>query len=149
MPKANREPPKSQNRVQLAAIAVWGFFRRLFIQNDLDQAAKTALHVVIQVDSYIEETQPFKLAKIPNNINQVGQILYDCAEALRIVSVLLWPFIPDACEKYWSRIGCNYYAETLANNGTGKLDEWVRWGQLQPGTPIEKGEALFPRYQVK
>ncbi len=34
-----------------------------------------------------------------------------------------------------------------ANGGKGKLDEWVKWGQLKPGTPIVKGDALFPRYQ--
>ena len=33
-----------------------------------------------------------------------------------------------------------------ASGGRGKLDEWLKWGQLEPGTPIEKGEALFPRY---
>ena len=79
----------------------------------------------------------------------VGTILYNCAETLRIASILLWPFIPDKCEAFWGRIGCGHYAEQLKNNGTGDLAEWVKWGQLKPGTPIEKGDALFPRYQVE
>ena len=52
---------------------------------------------------------------------EVGTILHNCAEALRIASVLLWPFIPDACELFWERIGCDYAAQMKANGGKGKL----------------------------
>ncbi|MBX2851603.1 MAG: methionine--tRNA ligase [Phycisphaeraceae bacterium] len=111
--------------------------------------ANNALILVREVDSYIEKTEPFKLAKDPEKIDDVGAVLGNCIEALRIASVLLWPFIPDKCEAFWSRIGCGHYAEQLKDNGTGDLEAWVKWGQLKPGTPIEKGEALFPRYQVE
>lgn len=116
---------------------------------ELGASARAALDLVSQVDAYIERTSPFKMAKDPEQLSGVGTILYNCAEALRIASVLLWPFIPDACEKFWSRIGCSHYAEALANNGRGDLEAWVQWGQLKPGTPIEKGDPLFPRYQVE
>ncbi|XAM00644.1 methionine--tRNA ligase [Phycisphaeraceae bacterium D3-23] len=104
---------------------------------------------VQEVDKFIELTVPFKLAKDPEKFPEVGTILYNCAEALRIASVLLWPFIPDKCEEFWSRIGCGHYAERLKDGGRGDLAEWVKWGQLVPGATIEKGEALFPRYQVE
>ena len=120
-----------------------------FIRLDLLGAAGFALDVVEEVDGFIELTQPFKLAKDPDKLPEVGTILYNCAEALRIASILLWPFIPDKCEAFWSRIGCGHYAEQLKDKGRGDLAAWVEWGQLKPGTPIEKGEALFPRYQVE
>jgi len=119
----------------------------------LELAAGTALKLVVSIDKYIEETAPFKLAKDREaNKEEVGTILYNCAEALRIASVLLWPFIPDACEEFWKRIGCDYAEQmeaTSGGGGKGNLAEWVQWGQLKPGTPIEKGDALFPRYQVE
>ncbi|MEM9883353.1 MAG: methionine--tRNA ligase [Planctomycetota bacterium] len=116
----------------------------------LDTVAEySALCQVNMVDIYIEKTQPFKLAKDPGNLPMVGTILYNCVESLRIASLMLWPFIPDACEKFWSRIGCDYAEQMRANGGKGKLDEWVKWGRLEPSTPIEKGEPLFPRYQVE
>ena len=118
-------------------------------KKELGLAAQRALNLVIAVDKYIESTQPFKIAKDPEKMPEVGAILYNCIEALRIASVLLWPFIPDACEKFWGRIGCERYAEALKDGGAGKLTEWVKWGQLKPGTPIEKGDPLFPRYQVE
>ena len=70
-------------------------------------------------------------------------------EALRIASLLLWPFIPDACEEFWRRIGCDYKQQMEASGGRGQARRVGAWGQLEPGTPIEKGPALFPRYQAK
>jgi len=116
----------------------------------LKEITDLGLHLVKQVDWDIERKAPFKLAKDWDaNGEEVGAILYNCAEALRIASVLLWPFIPDKCEAFWERIGCDYAEQMQANGGRGKLDEWVQWGQLEPGTPIEKGPPLFPRYQVE
>ncbi len=116
---------------------------------DLHEAAMRANALVREVDAYIEATAPFKLAKDPSKLGEVGAILYDCLEALRIASVMLWPFIPDKCEAFWRRIGFGHYADQLANRGRGDLEAWTQWGQLQPGTPIEKGDPLFPRYQTK
>ncbi len=113
----------------------------------LERQADSGMAIVREVDQYIEKTAPFKLAKDPANLPQVEAILSDCLEALRIASVMLWPFLPDKCQVFWQRIGFGHYAEQLANRGRGNLEAWTRWGQLQPGTPIEKGEPLFPRYQ--
>jgi len=109
-------------------------------------ACRSAVAVVSAVDAYIEKTAPFKLAKDPAKRPEVGAILYHCAEALRVVSVLLWPVIPDACEKVWARMGLDYKAEMDAHGGRGRLHEWADWGGLRPGARIEKGAALFPRY---
>lgn len=109
--------------------------------------------LVTSIDIYIDKSRPFSLAKDPEKLPEVGTILYNCAEALRVASILLWPFIPDKCEEFWSRIGCGHYAEQLKDKGRGDLAAWVKWGPesggLRPGTPIEKGDALFPRYQVQ
>ncbi|MEO0966324.1 MAG: class I tRNA ligase family protein [Planctomycetota bacterium] len=113
---------------------------------DLARSCEAGVRLVGAVDSYIEETAPFKHAKKPDGLPYVGTVLYHCAEALRIASVLLWPVIPDACGKVWERLGLDYEAQ-LRNHGLGKLDEWLAWGQLKPGGRIEMGRALFPRYR--
>jgi len=115
----------------------------------LDRACSVGMDLVRQIDAYIEATQPFKLAKDESKLPEVGTILYNCAEALRIASLLLWPVIPGKIETMWRRMGCGEYADALANHGCGKLDEWAQWGRLEPGTVLEKGEALFPRHQVE
>lgn len=129
--------------------AYYGPYKDEFRSLSLTKAELNAMAIVDQVNSYIDSTRPFTLAKDTGNLPEVGTILYNCAEALRIASVLLWPFIPDKCEQFWSRIGCGHYAEQLKDKGRGDLAAWVEWGQLKPGTPIEKGDALFPRYQVE
>jgi methionyl-tRNA synthetase len=112
----------------------------------LGQAAAAAMSLVSDIDSYIEETQPFRMAKEEGNLPKVGTVLYHCAEALRIASVMLWPVLPDKMSQLWQRLGCAGYAEAM-NNGSGRLSDWVEWGLLQPDTPIRKGDPLFPRYQ--
>lgn len=115
---------------------------------DLSGAADAALSLVRAVDSYIEETSPFKRAKDESKLPEVATILYNCCEALRIASVMLWPFIPDQCEVFWDRISCSEYVQLL-KDGKGDLQAWTTWGQLKEGSTIQKGEPLFPRYLVK
>jgi len=138
--------PALQNVVGWQSLdTVFGRFLR-GSEQDLAHAANVAMTYVRTVDQAIDATRPFTLAKDPDKLPEVGTILYNCAEALRIASVLLWPFIPDACEAFWGRIGCGDYAEALTK-GEGDLAAWTVWGQLEPGTPIEKGDPLFPRWQ--
>jgi methionyl-tRNA synthetase len=95
------------------------------------------------VDGVIEQTKPFQLAKQEDKRPEVGAILYDCAEALRIASILLWPVLPGRVEAFWERIGADYAAPLRQR---GDLEAWTRWGGLKPGAAVTKGDALFPRY---
>ena len=113
----------------------------------LEGAIGAGLDLVRAVDSYIEKTKPFKLAKDESTMPQVGTILYNCVEALRIASVLLWPVIPGKAEEFWKRLGLTYAQEMRKNEGRGSLAVWSQWGGLAPGMPVEKGEPLFPRWQ--
>jgi methionyl-tRNA synthetase len=79
------------------------------------------------------------MARDPEKLPAVGTVLGSCLEALRIASVLLAPFLPDRCAELWRRIG----------EGDGTFEERVRWGRLVPGTAIESGKPLFPRYQTR
>jgi methionyl-tRNA synthetase len=124
-------------------------YQNAFKSLDLRQACEQGVGIVRDIDAYIEKTQPFKLAKQEDNLPQVGMILYNCAEAMRIASVMLWPIIPNRINELWRRFGCAEYVDAMANNGTGDFDAWTRWGALKPGTVIEQGDALFPRYQEK
>ena len=115
----------------------------------LDDMAQAGMQLIREVDSYIEQTRPFTLAKDESQLPKVATILYNSLETLRAASLLLWPMLPDACETFWQRIGCDYLAQMQAHAGKGQLSDWLTWGQLKPGTPIEKGAALFPRYQAE
>jgi methionyl-tRNA synthetase len=113
----------------------------------LSGMSDAGMELVRSIDGYIEATQPFKLAKDESKLPQVGAILYNCAEALRIASLLLWPAIPGKVEELWRRFGLDYAEQMTKSGGCGDLSAWSTWGRLEPGTTIEKGQPLFPRYQ--
>ena len=63
----------------------------------------------------------------------------DCLEALRIVALLASPLIPRASRELWRRLG-------LPGTPEGqRLPEAAGWGGLPAGSPLDKGEPLFPR----
>lgn len=120
-----------------------GFVERLdaaFGSVSLAAATELAMELVRAVDGYIELTQPFKLAKDPQKIEQLGTILYYCAETLRIASLPLVAIVPDRIQQLWLMLGLDY------NIDHGDLAQWAQWGQLKPGGPVSKG-VLFPRME--
>ena len=68
---------------------------------------------------------------------RLGTILYTSAEALRVVTALAHPVIPDSSARIWAQLG-------LGEIANFKLAE-LKWGQLQLGTKIGKVEPVFPR----
>ncbi len=106
----------------------------------LHRGAQEAMNIVRNVDLFINETQPFKLAKDPANQAVLGTILYQCAEALRIASCLLWPVLPVKIEEFWRCYGI------VCDPSKGELLAAMRWGGSKPGTRIEKC-ALFMRLE--
>jgi len=106
-------------------------------------ACGLALNLAGDVDKVIHDTEPFKLAKDPANMAAVGTILYASAEAIRIAAILLSPAMPSKMAELLRRFG----QETPDDKGrfSKPLAELCQWGGLKPGTPIVKGDGLFPR----
>jgi len=104
----------------------------------LQEAVESAMSIVRQVDLYINTTAPFKLAKDETKQAELGTILYQCIEALRIASMLLHPVIPVKMDELHQAIG----VEMPRGNSTPTL----AWGGMQAGTTIQK-IALFPRVE--
>ncbi|MEZ6189788.1 MAG: class I tRNA ligase family protein [Phycisphaerales bacterium] len=101
---------------------------------ELSKAADAAMSIVRAVDSYIEATQPFTLAKQADKLPQVGTVLYNCAESLRVASLLLLlAVLPEKVEEMWRRTGCEKYADAAADRRLGDLDNWrpIRWQQAR------------------
>jgi len=103
------------------------------------EAIEAAFRIVSEANGFIVSTAPWKLAKEPDRRAKLSTVLWSCAEALRVLSVLLWPVMPGACERLWAQLG---QSEPI---GATPLAEAARWGGLKPGTAVSKGEALFPR----
>lgn len=137
---------------QLAAQAVQ---RGNDAMNKLDLAGSLAqgLGLLRKVDGFINATEPFKLAKDPANQPKLAAILYQCAEAVRIASLLLWPAMPGKMEDLWKALGQEAggggQRSEIRGQGAGgaTLAALAQWGGLKPGTKVQK-IALFPRVEA-
>lgn len=115
-------------------------FCSAFDRFELSAGVEAAIGLVRQIDGFINATEPFKLAKDPEQRDELATILYQCAEALRIASLLMWPVCPDKIAELWSALSLD------VDPSSDTIEKLSTWGQLQPGAPIQK-TALFPRVE--
>ncbi len=99
-----------------------------------------------RVNGYVTEQQPWVLAKDPANKVELDKVLYNTADSIRALAVLLHPVMPATTEILWNSLGAH---ETLGDISLQKIDEVSEWGQLPPGSRITKGAVLFPRLEEK
>ncbi|HEX5097816.1 MAG TPA: class I tRNA ligase family protein, partial [Acidimicrobiia bacterium] len=109
---------------------------------DFAGALAAVWDLIRAANSYIEERQPWALHKA-GNATEVAEVLGDCLEALRIVTLLASPVIPNATAELWRRLGLAGRPEDT------RLPDAAKWGQLAPGSPLEKGAPLFPRKETE
>jgi methionyl-tRNA synthetase len=92
--------------------------------------------LVRQVNKYIVEREPWKLAKDVTNHDVLNQTLYRGADALRVIAALVDPVMPDAATRIRRMLGVNAESWTT-----------LRAGALSPGTKLGDVEPLFPRIE--
>src|ERR1700680_3406104 len=111
----------------------------LFNQCQFSRALEVAWSLVGAVDKYIVETQPWALGEKQDDESRsrLATILYTSAEALRIVTALAHPVIPDATGKIWGQLG-------LGDLRKFPLSD-LQWGQLKLGTRLGDVQPVFPR----
>ena len=101
-----------------------------------DTALETIWEFVRRINRYVQQTQVWTLAK-PETKSRMGTILYNSLEALRIISVLILPFIPDTADKIQKQIGLT------------EFDTLLEWGHLPADLTVSRGEPIFPRVDLK
>jgi methionyl-tRNA synthetase len=114
-------------------------FHELYDQFQFSRALELAWALVAAVDKYIVENEPWALAETRDESRRarLGTVLYTSAEALRIVTALVHPVVPDATRKIWLQLGLGDITKLCLTD--------LHWGQLQLGTKLGKVEPVFPR----
>jgi methionyl-tRNA synthetase len=90
------------------------------------------------VNRFVDVTQPWALAKAPDRQAELDAALWSLAESLRVLGVVLAPFLPDAAGRIRGALG-----QTTAP----RLDD-AAWGRLETGA-VQKVSGLFPRVEDK
>ena len=86
------------------------------------------------VNRYVDGAAPWKLAKDEGQRERLETVLWTLAESIRVISLLVHPFLPETAREIRRKIG-------LPPEGAGDTD----WGGTKPGTAVKKGENLFAR----
>jgi methionyl-tRNA synthetase len=153
-----------QSRCLALVPAVFGQVDALAV----NEALASILEVVGEINRYLEQTAPWKLVKgkaenvghQTSNVKRqasgvncderVATILYTVGEALRLTSVLLYPVLPERMAELWQRLGWQPSHQVRkpshqVRKPPAAIKDTLRWGELQPGTPVVTGTPLFPR----
>jgi len=99
--------------------------------------------LVDQTNQYIDKTGPWNLAKTDEGRKRLQTVMYNAAESLRTLAVLLYPFMPESADKMIRQLGIEGSVEAL---GMASIETW---GGLRPGARVEPGARLFPRIEDK
>jgi methionyl-tRNA synthetase len=91
------------------------------------------------LNRYVDGQAPWALAKDPAKAERLRTVLFTLAEALRVLGIVLEPFLPDAAGAVRRQLG-------LA--GDPRLADLEPWGRVPPGTRVTRGPALFPRIEA-
>ncbi|ABY95760.1 methionyl-tRNA synthetase [Thermoanaerobacter pseudethanolicus ATCC 33223] len=95
--------------------------------------------LVRRANKYIDETMPWVLAKDESKKERLGTVLYNLAEALRFIAILISPFMPNTPKKIFEQLGIEENLTTW---------ESLKFSLLKVGTRVKRGEIIFPRIDV-
>ncbi len=103
------------------------------------RALEAIWELVGATNKYVDQTEPWALAK-KGERDRLEVVAYTVLEALRFLSLLLWPVMPEKSDELRAQLGLPPVAPTEG------LDRWPSaWGGLVPGTQTRPGAPLFPR----
>ncbi|MDQ3701892.1 MAG: methionine--tRNA ligase [Chloroflexota bacterium] len=111
---------------------------------DFDGALDGAWQLVRRANQYIDENEPWKLARDPALRPRLGTVLYHAAESLRLLGIYLTPFIPAAAGQLRTQLGLPPLAPGAWHPAEGEAG----WGGLSPGTRVDRAQPIFPRIEV-
>lgn len=114
---------------------------QLMNEQAFNKALQAIWELISAANKYIDDSSPWALAKDPAQQERLGTVLYNLLEAVRLVALLVGPFLPDTATSIMSTLGQPESELNLIDN--------TRWGLLQPGTPIAKAAPLFPRIEAE
>src|SRR5437667_8821317 len=112
-------------------------FCERMIELDFSDALESLWSFVTRANRYVEESKPWALAKDAAQAARLDAVLFNLAESVRLISVLVSPFMPTMAAQIREQLGVQ------AKIGT--LDAEVRWGGVVEGTKLGQVAPLFPK----
>lgn len=126
-------PPADPDADLVAAFdGVVGRVSELFDSAEISKALDEIWELVRRLNRFVEETKPWELAKDDASASALDRSLYSLAEGLRVVTLLLHPFMPTTTARL---------LDQLAEPSRGLAE----FGSRPGGVPVSTGGPLFPK----
>lgn len=106
----------------------------------INDAISEIWKLIDKSNKYIDLSMPWVLGK-EGNTDRLNTVLYNLVECIRIIAILLRPFMIDVPGEIFKQIGVD---ENITN-----WDDAKSFGLLEEGTIVTKGVNLFPRVDIK
>lgn len=135
---------EAETALEASAKAVLQNFGPAFDNLDFSEALKSLWSLVAETDGYLTANAPWKKPaerSDEDHAKHQARVLATAAEAIRIITALVYPILPAAATKVWSQLGQGDLAEAAQKAFLTK----VAWGGLKPGTHFGEPAPLFPR----
>lgn len=110
---------------------------------EISHAIKRQWAFISRANKYIDETAPWVLGKDETKKGELATVMYNLAESLRIIAIMISPFMPESAPKIHAQLGLAHDFKDV------HIDEITKWGLIPANTHIGKAEQLFPRIEVE
>ncbi|MGL5207400.1 MAG: methionine--tRNA ligase, partial [Acidaminococcaceae bacterium] len=115
-------------------------YKKAMDKMEINVAIKGVWTLISRTNKYIDETAPWLLAKDEAKAARLEAVMYNLAEVLRIVAILIAPFVPHTSPKIYTQLGLAVPEQFMLADAA--------WGGLADGTIVQKGEPIYPRIEV-
>jgi methionyl-tRNA synthetase len=119
-------------------------FGPAFDELNFSEALKALWVLVAETDGYLTANAPWKKPESRSDADQTAlqaRVLATAAEAIRIITALVYPILPESAAKVWRQLGQGEITEAAKNHFLTK----IAWGGLKAGTQFGEPAPLFPR----
>ena len=142
IPTPATEGPEDSALTQKAEEVI-GEVRNLYNELAYNKILQKIWELVDVTNQYIDKTGPWNLVKTEEGKERLKTVMYNSAESLRILGVLLNPFMPQSTESLMKQLGLE---TSIEEQGMKSIDQW---GGLKSGSQTQKAKQLFPRIEDK
>ncbi|MEI5994722.1 methionine--tRNA ligase [Candidatus Enterococcus mansonii] len=128
------------SELSTTAANVIGKYHQSMEKMEFNTAIAEIWSLISRANKYIDETQPWVLAKDEEKKNELDSVMVHLAESLRIVAILLQPVMTETPRKIFEQLGLD--PETM------NMEE-IHFGEFPTGIKVvAKGTPIFPRLEI-
>ncbi len=138
VPQVNQEDQVDKSLIEMA-VSVGDKVEASMDKLNFSQALEEIWKLIRRTNKYIDETSPWVLGK-EENYKRLDTVLYNLAESLRIISILIKPFMEKTSKEIRTQLGLNEEAI---------WEDTKVFGKLEANTKVAKGNIIFPRLEIE